>query len=261
MSLHKNNNEFQDQLSNLRDSIDEIDNEICTLFVKRSEVIQAIMKIKASFKLSPLDPKREAVLLKERLRLCPKLWPAKGYRHLWREVISCGLLQQDNNWLLKLDSEVPCNMFSEVRSYVGMGMKLASFNSEKNKTNSWHDVEITNKTILAILGTTLYRLGIPPSDLQVFKAFIIASSDKDNKPAKKLIIEDGEKNMIVKAENICFIMSNRTILNNNNPWNYKVFLDGYAKNILNEKFESLKISNNNSTSSSFIDIGGVDSIY
>lgn len=65
--LDTDNNGFESQLSNIRKSIDNLDAALVFILAERFRCTDAVGLIKAQYKLTPTDSKREA-FQKERLR-------------------------------------------------------------------------------------------------------------------------------------------------------------------------------------------------
>lgn len=82
-----------DDLTGLRDEIDDIDNAILDLIARRTAAVEEIGRRKVAAGMSTLRPGREAMLLRRIVSRHSSAFPTVAIVRIWRELIaaSCGL--------------------------------------------------------------------------------------------------------------------------------------------------------------------------
>src|SRR5258707_5120237 len=75
-------------LDDLRRQIDELDDQLHDLLMRRTEVVEAIGKEKKDGKVSAFRPGREAVILRRLVARHGGRFPAAGLVRIWREMLA-----------------------------------------------------------------------------------------------------------------------------------------------------------------------------
>ena len=116
-------------LSALRDEIDAIDTELQKLMQRRAEVVGRVGKLKGKTSVIPLQPDREAMMMRRLVERHEGAFPKKVMIRMWREMLSATVGLQGPFSVAVFAPENKPGTWDHARDYFGSFTPMVSYRS------------------------------------------------------------------------------------------------------------------------------------